>query len=61
MKNTMRIHWQTVTLDSVLQHYVDGFKAKSGEVIYSSEWFVDVKKGQIVFKLIIDRSKPPRK
>lgn len=60
-KNTMRIHWQTVKLDSVLQHYVDGFKIKSGEeVVYSSEWFLDQAKGQIVFKLIIDRSKPPK-
>lgn len=58
--NTMRIHWQTVTIDSVLQHYVKGFKAKTGDVIHSADYFVDVAKGQIAFRLFIDSSKRPK-
>jgi hypothetical protein len=47
----MNIHYQEVKLDTVLSHFAQGFEPKANQTISSTDWFVDHRKGVVVFKL----------
>lgn len=50
----MRIQYQENELSAVMQHFIKGFEPTDGERVCSGEWFIDVAKGRVVFKLYLE-------
>ena len=46
----MKIIYQEVSLDNVLQHYTKDFEPKEGSII-NIDWFVDSFKNKVIFKI----------
>jgi hypothetical protein len=56
---TSNIAWTEIPLDTVMNYFVKGFKVKEGEVL-SHEYYLDQRKGRVVFKLVIQPAEPSR-
>jgi len=45
----MKLHYQEVSLDTVMNFYADAFEVETSRV----EWFIDQSKNTVIFKMFI--------
>ncbi|HEX8894400.1 MAG TPA: hypothetical protein VF783_13810 [Terriglobales bacterium] len=50
MSEVLRTDWIECNLDSVLRYFAADFKFDDRE-IWAKEWFVDVAKGKVIFRI----------
>ena len=57
--NKQRPHYETVSLANVMQFFADNFKGdavrKNPDGSTYAEWWIDTTKGEVMFRLILDR------
>ena len=57
----IEVHWQTLNLEGVIRHYIDGLNPKKGTKILSTEFFVDIQKGKVVLQILTRKDLTKRK
>jgi len=49
-----------VSLDTIMKHFLDGYKDKNNHIIYD-KWYIDPVKGVVIFKLELSPKKDDKK
>ena len=57
---TMRIEYQEITIQHVLDYFVKGFRMRRHEKITSYKWFYDAHKEVVVFRLFLEKEEVKR-
>lgn len=47
----MKIDYQIISIDDIMQYFAKDFNFLKGRKLYRAEYFIDVKKGKVVFEL----------
>ena len=55
MTKIQEIIWTDVTIDEVLKNAVKGFTFTNGATLQHAETFLDIGRGRIAFKLVVER------